>query len=353
MNLEYKKGMVFMSRKQITQGSIAIELNLSRNTVSKVLNNAPGPTDRVRELVIQKADELGYSHTGLRSLDRDFKVNEKYNTYNITLLCKDDSFSSSFWTKILRGIENSISQSHNSLQFVMIQKSQEEEETIPTTFRVKKPDGLIVLGLFSKAYYQKLKSLNIPMITYDIHKDLYEPNLFCDIVMVENYLGTYITTSNLIKKGHKEISFVGDINSCLSFYERWNGFKNAMIDNGLNPFGDYNMTTHSEYDYYNFDEIFSKIKNILKLPTAFVCANDDMVKSFIYMKNSLRFLSDMTDIAGFDKSIDDFYLTAQYSTVEIFTEEIGKILGEQIIWRIENPGRCLRCIRIPVKVIQR
>ena len=46
--------------KKITIQDIADELGISRNTVSKAINNAEGLADATRERILQKAVEMGY-----------------------------------------------------------------------------------------------------------------------------------------------------------------------------------------------------------------------------------------------------------------------------------------------------
>ena len=58
--------------KRVTIQDIADELGISRNTVSKAINNADGLADATREKILEKAIEMGYkqfsyinAHSGL------------------------------------------------------------------------------------------------------------------------------------------------------------------------------------------------------------------------------------------------------------------------------------------------
>jgi len=46
--------------KKVTIQDIADELGVSRNTVSKAINNADGLAEATRERILQKAIEMGY-----------------------------------------------------------------------------------------------------------------------------------------------------------------------------------------------------------------------------------------------------------------------------------------------------
>ena len=47
-------------RKKVTIQDIADALGVSRNTVSKAINNTDGLADSTREKILQKAVEMGY-----------------------------------------------------------------------------------------------------------------------------------------------------------------------------------------------------------------------------------------------------------------------------------------------------
>ena len=49
-------------KKRVTIQDIADELGISRNTVSKAINNSDGLADGTREKILQKAIEMGYKH---------------------------------------------------------------------------------------------------------------------------------------------------------------------------------------------------------------------------------------------------------------------------------------------------
>ena len=48
--------------KKVTIQDIADELGVSRNTVSKAINNSDGLAEATRERILQKAIEMGYKH---------------------------------------------------------------------------------------------------------------------------------------------------------------------------------------------------------------------------------------------------------------------------------------------------
>ena len=47
-------------KKKVTIQDIADELGISRNTVSKAINNSEGLAEATRDRILQKAIEMGY-----------------------------------------------------------------------------------------------------------------------------------------------------------------------------------------------------------------------------------------------------------------------------------------------------
>ncbi|MBO6147597.1 MAG: LacI family DNA-binding transcriptional regulator, partial [Lachnospiraceae bacterium] len=53
-----------MIRKSVTMGDIARELGVSTVSVSKALTGKEGVSDTVREMIVNKARDMGYRYTG-------------------------------------------------------------------------------------------------------------------------------------------------------------------------------------------------------------------------------------------------------------------------------------------------
>ena len=56
------------------------------------------------------------------------------------------------------------------------------------------------------------------------------PYFNIDTVITNNFLGGYISCDYLIKKGYKQIGFVGEVESSKNFKERYQGYRQCMIN---------------------------------------------------------------------------------------------------------------------------
>ena len=346
-----------MPKHKITQNSIAKELNISRKTVSKVFNNASGIKPETKQLVLAKALELGYTHVNTEELIEELvqqKEEKQPRMRNVAFVCFEGSFWGSYWTSIISGLENTLRKNNTNLQFAIVSQEEHQQVQLPTSLTNWDFDGIITCGVFSVDYYVKLKSLGIPYVSLDISTKLASLNQICDIVMVENEASIYTITKSLIERGHRDICFIGEKDSCLSFLERWNGFHRALTEYGLPCDPNVNLTDYSDTKYYNCTEIINKLQIRHRTPTAFVCANDNVAGT----TNALKFppydyLSSDVMITGFDNIVEFQSLLATYPTVEIFPEEIGKTLAELLLWRMQNSHRNYRIVRLNSKVVFR
>ena len=74
--------------KRVTIQDIADKLGISRNTVSKAINNADGLAEATRERILQKATEMGYKQFSyIRAQTASVVVPEVPRRGEIALLC--------------------------------------------------------------------------------------------------------------------------------------------------------------------------------------------------------------------------------------------------------------------------
>ncbi len=341
--------------KKITQETIAQHLNYSRNTVSKVFNGNGGVKERTRQRILSKAAELGYKHPLLEDEPNDelLGVSEKNDTIHleIAFVCHANSFGNSFWMPIIQNMERHLSQNHCTMRFVIVEPENEQSLILPSTLTIKPLDGIVIAGLFQDEYYKKVASLNIPLVSFDISRDLSGNNKICDVVMVENTAASYQLTQHLISQGHTKIAFVGNRDSCQSFYERWDGYHRAMNENSLTRNNELLLNFKSSNKHFDTAGFYQQLLEIDELPTAFVCANDNIAKYAYQLQAPPYNLYKKMTVCGFDNTPELTSYISNHSTARIFADELGQALGEQILWRIKNPNHQFRCLRLCVSVI--
>lgn len=338
-----------MKASKVTQADIAAALRISRNTVSKVLNLTPGVADETRRLVLDKARELGYPYVPapVEPLAPPCEA-PGGACMEIAFLGHSDSFDIPYWSSIIKGIEESLSQNNVVLRFVLVSSEQEAALSLPPMLLLPGLKGIIMAGYFSADYYRMVVSTDIPLVTYDMAVELAGYRKPCDIVTLENAAAVAHLTSALVARGHTRLAFGGDPRSCLSFAERYRGFRQAMAAAGLTPCEVPLLERLSPNPYCTAEELKQALSQLDTPPTAFVCASDVLAQ----MVAKLKYLPEETyrDIAicGFDNSCSLPFQSPLFGTVDYRQQDIGSLLARQILARIRHPDTPYCAVRMDV-----
>ncbi|CEM62772.1 LacI family transcriptional regulator [Treponema phagedenis] len=320
----------------VTMQDIADRLNISRNTVSKVLNNRSGVSEKKRSAIIQTALELGYPKVPSSLLHSHKEKDKKTKSIRIALLVVNPQFSQ-FWVKLINSIAKEIGKSENTLTFCYLSETQ--QESLPATLNKNTVDAIIGVNIYNTQLLKKIAGLGIPTVYFDMPVKMNCRNLSADIILLEGRNSIYSITEHLIKQGCKSIGFIGDITYAHTMYERYQGFITALKEYRIAPIQNWIFTRGLTNRFYNPGEIAATIDPFDKEPDAIVCANDAIAVQVIsyFNQKGMRCPDDIL-ISGYD----NFYHFPNHehflTTVEVNIDYLGKRLVEQVYHRAQNPG---------------
>ncbi|MDO5291275.1 MAG: LacI family DNA-binding transcriptional regulator [bacterium] len=337
--------------KKVTIQDVAKELNLSRNTVAKALNNSPSVAYETRYVVIKKAYEMGYSKL-LPVILKEFKISDRLNdTKTIVVLARREL--STFWNRIIMGISDELNKKNCSLRFNFICLEEEEELKLPSDFD-NRCDGVIVLTVFKQNYIDKIVAQGVPIVFLDGPVNTIQTQKDGDIVLFEGINSIAQITSHMIKEGARRIGFIGDITYCRTIYERYKGYSLAMSEAGLPIDKEICMTGQTDRHYYIYEEIEAALDALPYMPDGIVCANDDIAKDVIaYLRDRGILIPKEVMVSGFDNKDETAFLTPSLTTAYVSNQRMGRRLVQQLMWRIENPEMPYETITVNTEVIFR
>jgi len=339
-----------MLNKKITVQDIADELGISRNTVSKALNNTGTLADATKSKIIQKAIEMGYKQfayvNSVSSISSNISVNKE-----IALFTRSMPNSSHFGSHLLSGFEEKISTQGYRLSMYVIRDNELNSSSLPFNFKPDSVDAIICIELFDKKYSQLICELGIPTLFVDSPSNHDSSPVNADILLMENYHSIYRITKTLINNNKTNIGFVGDIFHCESFYERWKGYRSALLDSKI-PLDNNNCILEDDKKPYRDPEwLGNKIIEISVLPDAFICANDFIAINVIKaLKHKNISVPDDILICGFDNSIESKIIEPHLTTVSIPSYEMGDIAANLLLSRIDNPSIPYRTMHVRTSV---
>ncbi|MCR5107145.1 MAG: LacI family DNA-binding transcriptional regulator [Lachnospiraceae bacterium] len=319
--------------KLVTMKDIANALHISTVSVSKALSGKEGVSDEVREQIIIKAEEMGYHyHSGPNS-----KGNISEGGFSIGIIIAKhfvETDDSSFYSKMSNYVIMDLSHRGCFGILEIVRKEDEEACNVPALITNNKVDGLIVLGQFSNKYIEMIVDRHLP-VTF---LDFYTEKVSIDSIVSDNTYGAYLLTKHIIKNGHRNIGFVGDIFSTSSILDRYLGYYKALIENGIEVRKEWVLKDRDS------DGVYSEIVFPEDMPTAFVCNCDQVAYEVVkrLKKKGYRVPEDIS-VVGFDDHIYSTLSNPPLTTFSCDMPTMAETAVESVMHRISGetfiPGR--------------
>jgi LacI family transcriptional regulator len=241
---------------------VANLVGVSVQTISAVINDKPGITEETRERVRIAIAELGYHpFTVARSL-------RTRQTKTIALIVSDIA-NPSFATMASAAEDYARSYGYSLVVYNTHDKVEREASYIHTA-TMRWVDGVLLVAAQDQlTSLDRLREVGIPSVVIDRLPEGYSgPS-----VTLNNFKAGFIAAQHLISLGHSRIAHISGPLRLRLARERLEGFKEAMLNQGLSaemvfPGDDWSCNV----GYHAMQAILSKAW----LPTAIFAANDRM-----------------------------------------------------------------------------
>lgn len=337
--------------RKITIQDVAKELNLSRNTVAKALNNSDTVAYETRYVVIKKAYEMGYSKLSPLVLN-EYKIKDRLEKARTVVVFARRELST-FWNRIIMGISDELNKNNCKLQLNFISEEDEAKYIAPLDMDTDM-SGIIILNVFNREFLELILKKDVPVVFLDGPRDVFEISSLGDVVVFEGFYTTRKLTEHLLEQGNKRIAFIGDISYCKTIRDRYEGYRAALSSYGIVPEEQYLITNHVEHKYYKQEEVSAELEKLKEFPEAIVCANDDIAKDvMLWLKRRGIKVPREVAVTGFDDKEEVELLSPALTTVHIGNQRMGRRLVQQLIWRIDNMDLPKEIITINTEIVIR
>lgn len=324
---------------------IADELGLSRNTVSKVINNKPVP-ENTKDRVIQKAIELGY---------KGFRQYQDTGVKNLKLLLLTGKPISNldFFISMMRGVENLVT----NLNIDFFQYTINTNTSFDQLHRYMldlKIDGVIGIELYDEVFLKKFITLTTPVIFIDAVFGLKDMTGNFDAILMESREPMYHISKAFIKRGLNRIVFCGDYKHCQGFYERFLGVRDAIADIPHRMDMSQQLILPDDSPFGDTSWLAKKINNLSIMPQVIICANDSIAINVCQALKRLRLnIPKDVQVVGFDNIVDASIYSPSITTVNVDKELLGQEALYMLIDRINRPKTPPRMIYFKTELIYR
>ncbi|WP_242093299.1 LacI family DNA-binding transcriptional regulator [Aestuariivivens sediminicola] len=315
-----------MEHKKATIHDIAKALNIDSSTVSRALNNSPRVTQKTKDKILMKANELGYQRNHLASNLR------KSKTFTIGVIVP--RISRHFFSSAISGIEET---AYNAGYNVIICQSLEDlerEKTIAETLLANRVDGVLISISMETNNYDHLEGLkqrNIPVVFFDRHCNITNNSN----VIIDDFQAGFDATEHLISHGCRNIvHFAGTPN--LEIYKnRFQGYKAALSRHDIKFRETFVLSSRLMHE-----DGIKNAKKVLALPNnidGIFSANDvAAISAMQYLKAQGISIPEDIAIVGFSNETISSVIEPPLSTINQSGFEIGKTATNLLLSKIDR-----------------
>lgn len=317
---------------KITIGDVARIANVSKGTVSAVLNDKTTVSTETREKVLRVVKKLNYKPNQVaRSLSRR-------QTKSIGLVIKE--IDNPFFAKIMKGVFDVCAKNGFTVLLGSSELSPQQEIQSVETLSNQQVDGLIISPLHGDGadftYLAELMRQNYPLVMLETVR-----NFATNVVGVDNIKAAYRATTYLIELGHDQIAYLaGPFYSAHSEY-RLEGYKQAHIDHNIPLRKDFIVQAGSNIgDGYRVGTgIFG---SDAEKPTAIFCYNDLVAIGLMDALFELEYkVPQDISVIGFDDIPFCESARIPLTTVHMPTYQIGETAADLLLRQIANRNEIL------------
>ena len=257
----------------ITMKDIARDLGVSIATVSRALKDSPRISEEKREQIKQYARDHNFYPNVLAEQLRKSRI-QPPKIIGVII----PQFTHFYFSSILSGIEEEATVRGYRIMVAQSNERYEREVSICQSFFENKVCGIIVSqakDTIKYDHFQRLIDMGIPLVFYDRICTGVEASR----VVVDDYMGAYTAVSHLIDTGCRRIAYYGTKLTMEIGKNRYNGYRDALLKNGLTPNPDWVKECDNRADAEAFTPNLLQQEEV---PDAFFAVNDDTAIGILY-----------------------------------------------------------------------
>jgi LacI family transcriptional regulator len=316
--------------------------NVSIATVSRIINNQTGYSEKTKKKVLEAIEELGYEPNAVaRGL-----INKRTHTIGVLF----PKLSSTLVTDLLSGIEKATHDAGSSVIVCHTESNGEKTMKYLQLLNEKRIDGIIFTSApLLEEYYQYIKKMNVPMVL--LSTETYAHPV--PYVKVNDRHAAYTATQFLINKGHKKIGMIsGNKDDIISGKPRIDGYISALQDHNL-PIDEKKIIFNRGFSFHDGME---SLKILLKQApdlTAVFAASDELAIGAISSAYQLGIkVPDELSIIGYDNlSIAEMSVPPLTTVAQPLTE-MGEMAANMLFEMLDS-DKLIESRIMPHKIVER
>ena len=320
---------------------VAAKAKVSVATVSRVLNNLPGFSTETEKKVQQAITDLGYRYNAVA---RNLKI-KKTNTIAVLI----PKVETTFYVKILNGIEDAANECNNSVIVCHVGISGSRTREYVRMLTERQVDGIIGCSLPPDEKIDGLMAhCGIPCVLVSTLSTKYP----IPYIRVDDYKASYAATEYLIRKGHTRIAnLAGSQDDIVAGALRLKGYRQALADNGI-PLDE----SLIQYTRFSYESGLAAARRLMRKAGEFtgVVACCDEVASAALMaayESGLSIPEDFS-IVGYDNTVASEMAIPPLTTVSQPLYEMGQH-AFRMLCAVQKEGLNQQSEVLPYQIVER
>ena len=305
---------------------IAQSLGVSVATVSRALKDSPRISKEQRERIKKYAQDHHFFPNVIGEALRHSKI-RSMKVIGVIV----PEFIHYYFASVLTGIEEEARRRGYRIMVALSNEKYEQEVKICEDFFKNKVCGVIVSQAKDTAHYghfQQLIDSGVPLVFYD----RICTGVDCSRVVVDDYTGAFNAVQHLIDTGCRRIAFYGASMKLEISKNRYNGYKDALLKNGIKTDDTLVRLCDNRADA---EAMTPELLSMDNRPDAFFAVNDDTAIGILYTAKRMGLkVPDDVSVCGFtndDRAVScDPMLTTVEQRGTLVGEEAAKILIAQV-----------------------
>ena len=312
----------------ITMKDIARELGVSVATVSRALKDSPRISVEQRERIKTYAREHHFFPNVIAESLRNSRVKPQ-KIIGVII----PQFAHYYFSSILSGIEEEATAHGYNILVAQSDEKYDREVRICRAFYENKVCGIIVSqakDTMRYDHFQMLIDQGVPLVFYD----RICTGVNASRVVVDDYMGAFNAVSHLINTGCRRIAFYGSSMTLEISKNRFNGYKDALLKNGLQPQERWMRFCDNRIDA---ESITPDILQQEEIPDAFFAVNDDTAIGILYTAKRMGYrVPEDISICGFTNGQRAVACDPMLTTVEQRGISVGEEAANILINQVEG-----------------
>lgn len=299
--------------KKVTINEIARQADVSKGTVSKVLNNKPGIGEKTRRRVMDLVTRLEYHPSPLA------QALAGNRTGNIGLMIPFEtghSFNGPYWSSLITAVTHQAALEGYTLMLFSPRGEGQLHEVTDSLLETSRVDGLIIgSGQQDISVMEQLEKKDLPFVLVGQNPDFPHP-----YVDVDNRGAARSMTLHMIDHGFKKIGYISGPRSLYYNRIRVSAYKETMEERGL-------IARLSEADQYTPELAYEAVDSLLEsfpdLDGIFIGAGGDFLYDILKRLKEKELDLDSMGLAVFDDYPHLDFMEPRLTAVKQPLEELG------------------------------